>query len=62
MAHIWHMFGSALHWNWSGRVEFKAQEDASSAIVQHSLNVFRPNSGASFLIIRNLLVTFPFLV
>ena len=44
------------------RVDFRAQEDAGSAIVQHSLNVFRPSSGASFTIIRNFLVTFPFLV
>ncbi|KAL3142384.1 hypothetical protein ABBQ38_002720 [Trebouxia sp. C0009 RCD-2024] len=43
-------------------VNFKAQEDASSTIVQHALNVFRPPSGASFTLIRDILVTFPFLV
>lgn len=44
------------------RVDFRAQEESSSAIVQHSLNVFRPSSAATFTIIRNILVTFPFLV
>ncbi|KAL3152434.1 hypothetical protein ABBQ32_001484 [Trebouxia sp. C0010 RCD-2024] len=43
-------------------VNFKAQEDASSTIVQHALDVFRPPSGASFTLIRDILVTFPFLV
>lgn len=47
---------------WQCRVDFKAQEDASSALVQHSLNVFRPPSGSAFSIIRALLVCFPFLV
>lgn len=43
-------------------VDFKAQEDASSALVRHSLNVFRPPSGSAFMAIRALLVCCPFLV
>ncbi|DBA91062.1 TPA: hypothetical protein ACH3X2_004165 [Trebouxia sp. C0005] len=43
-------------------VDFRAQQDASSALVQHSLNVFRPASGTAFTLVRSLLVCFPFLI
>ncbi|KAA6428951.1 MAG: cytochrome P450 [Trebouxia sp. A1-2] len=46
----------------SARVDFRAQQDASSALVQHSLNVFRPASGTAFTLVRSLLVCFPFLI
>ncbi|DBA81449.1 TPA: hypothetical protein ACH3X1_007233 [Trebouxia sp. C0004] len=34
----------------------------SSAVVQHSLNVFRPPSGTAFTLVRSLLVCLPFLM
>lgn len=42
-------------------VDFKAQEDASSAIVQHAWNVFRPpaQKSAAFTVFRILIFAFP---
>lgn len=42
-------------------VDFKAQEDASSAIVRHAWNVFRPPAGksGSFTFFRTLIFAFP---
>ncbi|KAL0031433.1 hypothetical protein WJX77_000273 [Trebouxia sp. C0004] len=57
-----------LGWELEGKVAEKASWVAmgaavrSSAVVQHSLNVFRPPSGTAFTLVRSLLVCLPFLM